>query len=211
MESLEEEYALIQEEVHTDEGGGRSSSKTSERVDGGVTGEPHKGRNKEGESSTQSEYRISRKVKMPTLRGDLDEDANTHIARFEEMLLANHEQNDVACLELFPSLLDKGAFIWYAQFPTNHFQTWASFSKEFLDHYRRSKEESDRYRILQNMVQNKGEPVQNYIGGLKVTMRRLSVQPSDGQHMSWMHKAVKSSLVNVVDQNPTSNADKNEK
>lgn len=77
--------------------------------------------NKDGETSTRSKYKISRRVKMPTFRGELDEDVDTLLAHFEEMLRANHEQNDVARLELFPRSLDKGAFVWYTQFPPNHF------------------------------------------------------------------------------------------
>lgn len=58
---------------------------------------------------------------------------------------------------------------------------------------------------------NKGEPVQNYIGTLKVTMRRLNTQPLDGQRISRMRKAVRSGLGNMVEQNPTSNADEYKK
>lgn len=76
-----------------------------------------------------------RRVKIPIFKGAFEEDADTHLAQFEEMLRANHEQNDTAHLKLFPNFLDKDAFTWYTQFPTNHFQTWESISQEFLDHY----------------------------------------------------------------------------
>lgn len=36
----------------------------------------------------------SRYVKLPIFKGSLDDDPNTHIAQFEKIFLANHEQND---------------------------------------------------------------------------------------------------------------------
>lgn len=64
-------------------------------------------------------------MKITIFKGAFDEDADTHLARYKEILCANHEQNDRAQLELFPNSLDKDAFMWYTwytQFPTNHFQ-----------------------------------------------------------------------------------------
>lgn len=70
-----------------------------------------------------------RRVKIPIFKGAFNEDANTHLARFEKMLCANHVQNDTARLELFPSSLNKEAFTWYTQFPTYHFQSWEAISQ----------------------------------------------------------------------------------
>lgn len=145
--------------------------------------------------------RYQRRVKVPIFKGTSEEDVDTHLAHFEEMLRANHEQNNTARLELFPSSLDKEAFVWYTQFPENHFKNWTDLTEEFLDHYCKAKEESDLYSILQNMTQKKGESVQNYISHLRVAMRRLTVKPSDRQMIRWMRKVVKRSLVVVVEQN----------
>ncbi|CAM6096551.1 unnamed protein product [Calypogeia fissa] len=161
--------------------------------------------------SSKSTTTHPRRVKLPIFKGQPDEDADTHLAKFEEMLRANHEQNDETCLELFPSSLDKDAFVWYTQFALRHFKTWEPFAKSFLHYYRKAKEETDLYSIIHNMKQKENELVQSYIGRMKVAMRRLNTKPSDAQRISWLRRSVREALVTVVEQNPTSDADEYER
>lgn len=86
-------------------------------------------RTRVGRHTGNSHGNYPQRVKIPFFKGAFDEDADTHLARFEEMLRANHEQNDTAQLELFPSSLDKDTFTWYTQFPTNHFQLGGYFAR----------------------------------------------------------------------------------
>lgn len=151
------------------------------------------------------------RVRLPVFKGRTTEDPDSHLAQFEQYLRANREQNDGACLELFPSSLDGAAFTWYTQFPDDQFSKWGDLSRAFLEHYRKAKEEADLYSVLQNMTQRRTEPVEGYIGRMRVIMRRLTVKPSHGQRISWMRRAVRNSLIKIVEQTPTSDADEYEK